>query len=147
MNAWAVAFGVLLLAGSARAQFEECVQPSSVPANLFDTIIEVASFDFGALDESVCQKITNKGVSTCKSQVKAAAKCFNRSLDASYEISIKQCNQLEDSTDRSECKAGVKTNKQEGKDEVETDKQEGLAECEGEFADELSAICDLGVGA
>lgn len=142
MRAFAVAllFG-LLLAGSARAQFDECVSPVAVPEDVFDTIIELASIDFGDLDSKVCQKITNQGVSTCKAQVKAAAKCENRSVDALYDIAVKQCNQLEDPEDRSDCKSGSKENKQGLKADTEAERSSALAVCEGDFAEALADAC------
>lgn len=136
-----VALGLLLFAGSARAQFEECLLPSQVPEEVFGTITDEAAFAFGELTDKVCKSIVKKGVSTCKAQVKTADKCFQRALDTNYAIAAKQCQQLEDSADRSECKAKVKSTRDEGKDEINSSKDLGLGLCDGNFALLLSADC------
>jgi hypothetical protein len=140
-----VALGLMLVAGSAHAQFDECVVPSSVPEAVFNTILDEASFGFGGVPDKVCNSIVKKGISTCKAQVKAAAKCFDRAFNANYAISVKQCQQLESSEDRSECKAESKAIRDDGKGEVELSKDSGLDICEGEFEESLSDACLLAV--
>jgi hypothetical protein len=139
------ALGFLLFAGSARAQFEECAFLPGVPEAVYDTIIDQASFDFGDLSDKVCNSIVKKGVSTCRTQVKAAAKCFDRAFAANYAIGVKQCQQLEDSGDRSECKAELKAIRDDGKDEIDSSKDSALAVCEGEFEAALSDDCLNGI--
>jgi hypothetical protein len=135
------ALAFMLVAGTAKAQFAECVVPSVVPDAVYDTILEEASFDFGDVSEKACNAIVKEAVKTCKAQVKAADKCFDRSLDSNYKIALKQCNELEDSGERADCKAGFKANRDDGKGEVELSKQEGLGTCDGVFAAALLDDC------
>lgn len=142
-TAFCVSLGLLLSAGSARAQaFTECVFPSNVPESVFFTILDQASSGFGTLPESVCHAIVKKGVATCKSQVKAAAQCFNRALAANYVIAVKQCQQLADPVDRAACKDDSQATRDGGKDEISASKADGIAVCEGEFAGALGANCE-----
>lgn len=136
-----VALGLLLFGGSARAQVQGCVLPDTVPIAVYNTIIDSADVDFGDLSEKVCKSIANKGVSTCNAQVKAADKCFRKAYDTNYEIAVKQCQQLDDSTDRADCKAEFKSIRDEGKDESADDKAEGLEICETDFAEALESAC------
>jgi hypothetical protein len=131
----------MLVSGSARAQFDECVQPEDVPEFVFETNYDQASFDFGDVEDKVCSSIVKEGVKTCKAQVKAAAKCFDRALDTNYKIALKQCQELEDSGARADCKAEFKATRDEGKGNVEISEQLGLAVCDDDFAEELSGIC------
>jgi hypothetical protein len=135
------ALGFMLVAGTARAQFDECVLPAAVPEFVFETILDQASFDFGNVSEKVCDGIVKEGIKTCKAQVKAAAKCYDRALDTNYKIALKQCNELEDSGERADCKAGFKANRDDGKSEVEVSKDSGLVVCDGEFEGALSNAC------
>jgi hypothetical protein len=138
------AFGFMLVAGSARAQFAECALPAAVPEFVFETILEEASFDFGDVSEKACNGIVKEGIKTCKAQVKAAAKCFDRALDTNYKIALKQCQELEDSEARADCKAGFKAERDDGKGDVELSKNSGLGVCDDEFEDALLSEC-LGV--
>jgi hypothetical protein len=140
-----VALGLVLFAGSARAQFQECVVPGAVPEAVFETILDQASFDFGDLSDKVCNSIVKKGLSTCRAQVKAAAKCYDRAFAANYAIAVKQCQQLETSEERADCKAESKSIRDEGKDDVDASKDSALAVCEGEFEAALSDNCLNGV--
>jgi hypothetical protein len=135
------ALGFLIVAASAHAQFDECVQPELVPEFVFETIYDQASFDFGDVEDKVCSSIVKEGVKTCKAQVKAAAKCFDRALDTNYKIALKQCQALESSEARDACKAEYKATRDEGKGNVEESEDLGLAICDDDFAEELSGIC------
>jgi hypothetical protein len=145
MKSWVAAFAFLVLAGQAHAQFQECIQPSSVPEDVYETILDQSSFDFGDLTEAVCESIVKKGVATCKAQVKAQAKCFTRSSALNLAIALKQCKQLEDAGERQACVADFKSVRDEINDNVEDDKLDGLAVCEGEFVFALADACALGV--
>jgi hypothetical protein len=145
MKSWVLAFAFLVLAGQARAQGNECVQPSTVPEGVYETITEEAAFDFGDVDASVCESIVKKAVATCKSQVKLQAKCYRKLAATNFEIAAKQCKQLVDPIDREDCKAFFKATKDEIDDDVELDKQEGLGVCEGAFAGELAGVCEFGI--
>jgi hypothetical protein len=135
------ALGFILVAGTARAQFAECVVPSEVPGGVYETILDEASFDFGNVSEKTCNAIVKEGVKTCKAQVKAAAKCYDRALDANYKIILKQCAELETSGERAECKGVFKEDRDLGKAEVELSEQAGLASCVGEFESALLNEC------
>lgn len=145
MKSFVIAFAFLLLAGQARAQYQECLQPSGVPESVYDTILDQSSFDFGAVTEAVCESIVNKAVATCKAQVKAQAKCYRRSTALNLAIALKQCKQLEDAGEREACVANFKAVREGINDDVETDKLEGLAVCEGEFVFALAEACAVGV--
>ena len=145
MKSWVMAFAFLVLAGQARAQYEECLQPSNVPEAVYDTILDQSSFDFGSVNEDVCNAIVKKGVATCKAQVKAQAKCFTRSTALNLAIALKQCKQLEDAGEREACVANFKAVRDEINDNVEADKLDGLAVCEGEFVFALAESCAVGV--
>lgn len=145
MKSWLVAFAVLVLAGQAHAQFLECRPPSSVPEDVYETILDQSSFDFGDLTEAVCESIVNKGVATCKAQVKAQAKCFARSAASNLAIALKQCKQREDAGDREACVANFKAVRDGIRAEIEADKLDGLEVCEGEFVFALAETCALGV--
>ena len=136
---------LIAFAGSASAQYDECTDPNSVPFDVFTTIVEESGFDFGDLSEGVCNSIAKQGEALCKSQVKASASCLSRSVDAVHSIAVKQCNQLEDPTERSTCKDDYKDYKQAAKDEIGSMKSDGLAVCAGEMADELLAACLDGI--
>ena len=130
-------------AGPASAQFNECVDPNDVPTSLLETIIEEAGFDFGDVSEQVCNQIANKGVSTCKAQVKGAVQCLERSVNSNRDIAVKQCNQLEN-PDRSECKSFFKEEREDGKELIKALKQYNLGVCDDDFADDLLLACLLG---
>lgn len=140
-----VALGLLLSAGSARAQIQGCVDPGNVPIAVYNTIIDNADVDFGDLSEKVCKSIVKKGVSTCKAQVKSAAKCFRKAYDTNYDIAVKQCQQLEDSSDRADCKSEFKMIRDAGKDDSEDDQASALDVCAEEFAPALEAACLDGI--
>jgi hypothetical protein len=138
------ALGFMLVAGTAKAQFAECVVPTIVPGEVFDTIVDQSSFNFGDTSEKACNGIAKEGVKTCKAQVKAADKCFDRALDTNYKIALKQCAELETAEDRADCKAGFKAERDDGKGEVELSKQNALTVCDGEFEAALLNEC-LGI--
>jgi hypothetical protein len=131
----------MLVAGTARAQFDECVLPAAVPEFVFETILDEASFDFGFVSDKTCKAIVKEGVKTCKAQVKAADKCFDRALDSNYKIAAKQCQELDSSEDRADCKNSFKANRDAGKSEVQLSTDSALAVCEGEFEGALSDAC------
>ena len=122
--------------------FAECVNPAAVPDLVLGSILEFGSLGFGELSEKVCNSIVDKGVSLCKSQVKTAAKCEDKSASKIQDILLKQCAQLSESSDRSECKAGVKGEVDAVKDEMNADKETGIASCEGSVADAIASACD-----
>ena len=138
------ALGLLLFAGSARAQFAECVDPTDVPEAVFETILSQAGFDFGSVSAKVCKGIVNKGVSTCKAQVKLSEKCFRRAYDTDYTISVKQCQQLS-KQDRSDCKSEAKSIRDEGKDDIKNSGKFAIGICEGEFDSALTDACENGI--
>jgi hypothetical protein len=140
-----IALALSFAAGSAHAQFAECTPIFGIPNDVLDTISEEAAPSFGDLSEQVCNGIAKKGTSTCKAQVKAADQCFRRAYDANYAIAVKQCQQLEDSTARSECKAEFKAIRDEGKSESEASKDAGIETCEDVFSLVLFDRCLLGV--
>jgi hypothetical protein len=131
----------MLVAGTARAQFAECVVPEDAAFAVYETIIDEASFDFGNVSEKACNAIVKEGVKTCKAQVKAAAKCYDRALDSNYKIILKQCAELETSDERAECKGVFKEERDTGKSEVDVSEQAGLASCVGEFESALLNDC------
>jgi hypothetical protein len=138
------ALGLVLFAGSARAQFGECVLPTNVPEAVFDTILDQAGFDFGSVSGKVCKSITNKGVSTCRTQVKAQERCFRKALEANYAISVKQCHQLGTKQERNDCRSDAKDTLKDGKSEIDDSKDDALDVCKNGFKDELDAACTNG---
>lgn len=137
----AMVLGLLFLASSARAQFEECTEPNAVPSAVFETITDQADLDFGDLSDKVCDSIVKKGLSTCKSQVKLAAKCWDKTLDTNYDIQLKQCNQLADSGDRADCKALYKADRNAFRSTIDSATASGLDICANQFAEGLSMSC------
>ncbi len=133
--------GFVLLAGSARAQFAECALPSDVPGSVLTTITMQGDLDFGGLTQSVCDSIVKKGISACKTQVKAAAKCGRSEAASIYGILVKQCAQIEDATERGLCKESAKTFLQYYLDGYDGDKQDGLDTCDALFATALNGAC------
>lgn len=140
-RAFAACLGFLLVAGSARAQFEECPIPSSVPEIVFFTIVETADLDFGALEQDVCDSIVKKGVAGCKAQTKLAAKCGQKAAATLYDIMVKQCAQIEDVALRTDCKESAKTFRTFNHDGYATSMAEGLEVCEVMFASALDDAC------
>ena len=130
----------LAIAGTANAQ---CEDPEDIPADLFENIFESAGFDFGDLPESTCNSITKKGVSTCKTLVKGAAKCLDQVNNANHDIAVKQCNELEN-PDKQNCKDEWKVIKESVKDDNKAEKDAAIDDCEGEFGDDLFGLCLLG---
>jgi hypothetical protein len=139
--------GVLVLVGSARAgiAFPECNTPQAVPDDVLAGILSNGSFDFGNLSAKTCNSIVNKGVSVCKAQVKLAANCNEKALAGTVDIVLKQCDQLANSMDRSDCKAGTKSEQSSIKDSIKASQSLGLTECEGTFELSLSDACTNGV--
>jgi hypothetical protein len=136
--------GFLLVADAAQAQFLECVEPTDVPDRVLNTILEEASFIFGAVEDKVCTSIVKEGVKTCKAQVKGAAKCLGLASITNYKIQLKQCQELEDPQARADCKAEFNATRDLGKAKIEEVKNDGLVICEDSFAEELSDAC-LGI--
>lgn len=139
-----LALGLLVVAGSARAQFGECVLPTNVPEAVFETILDQAGFDFGSVSGKVCKSITNKGVSTCRTQVKAQERCFRKALETNYTISVKQCQQLGTKQERNDCKSDARDALKEGKSEIDDSKDDALNVCKNTFKDELDDACTNG---
>ena len=81
------------------------------------TILDDGAFGFGTLSEKVCNGIVKKGVSLCKSQVKLARKCNDKTLSSLNDTMLKQCAQLTDPADRADCKDGVKGDVKSAKDD------------------------------
>jgi hypothetical protein len=133
--------GLLLVSGSARAQFDECIGISLVPNAILSTIFNEASINFGEASEKVCAGVVKDGVKVCKAQVKAAAKCFVRSQDANYSIALKQCQALESPDARVECKAEFKALRSARRSEVEELLGIVFARCSVSFAGTLSDLC------
>jgi hypothetical protein len=125
--------------------FSSCNAPGTVPEDVLATLEILTGDLFGEVDESVCQKVVDKGVKLCKSQVKAAAKCWDKDNDTVEKIAVKQCKQLVDSEDRQACKESFELQEEGIDDFVDADREDGLAECEGDFAEELAADCALGL--
>jgi hypothetical protein len=141
LTAFGAVLGLLLVSGSARAQFDECAQPVAVPDFVFDTIIDQATLEFGVVEDKVCNSIVKEGVKICKAQVKASSKCFDRAADANYKIALKQCQTLEIPEDRAACKSNYKAFRDSIKSAVAESEQSGLAICDEDFADDLSQAC------
>jgi hypothetical protein len=135
------ALGLLLIAGSARAQGDECVVPTSVPNEVLDTILDQASFDFGEVSEKACSGIVKDGVKACKAQVKGADKCWTRIFDMIYSISVKQCQEFATSELRAGCKAEAKGVRDSDKADMVFVKEVALTDCETTFAEDLSDAC------
>ena len=139
--------GLLLVSGSARAgfsNFNECFNPLTIPVTVYNTIVN-QSFQFGALSQKVCNSITKKGVALCKSQVKLASKCNDKTAKSDYVIQVKQCNQIADSGDRTACKTGSKGDLDFIKSTNKSNESDAVAECRGEFEAALQDACMNGV--
>ena len=140
-RAFCACLGFLFVAGSARAQFEECPLPSDVPEAVFMTMSVQADLDFGGLTQQVCDSIVKKGVGTCRAQVKTAAKCGHKAADGIYQIMLKQCAQIEDAAERADCKLGAKTFRDFNRDGYDGSRDDGLTVCDGLFAQALNDAC------
>lgn len=150
IRALSVGLGLVLLAGSARAgdgftNFEECESPTSVPGQVLGTILDDGSLGFGELSEKVCNSITNSGVSLCKTQVKAAAKCNEKTNKALYDIIVKQCKQLDNDDLRSACKSAAKNDLDFVKTANKDNQTFGLNDCESGIEASLLDACLNGV--
>jgi hypothetical protein len=121
----------------------QCADPDDVPAELLGSIFEEAGIGFGELDENVCNKIAKKGVSTCRSLVKSAAKCLNQVADTHNSITATQCNEL-DNPERGQCKNEAKDNRDAARAEAENLQNANLTVCETEFNEDLLGLCLLG---
>lgn len=134
--------GFLLLAGSARAQFDECGPlPADVPEAVFGTIADMAAMDFGTLSQKTCDGIVKRGVAGCKAQVKASNKCAHKTIASLYDILSAQCAQIVDAVARASCKDGVKGFPDFYNDGFDSSAQDGLAVCDGMFAVALNGAC------
>ena len=150
IRALGAGLGLLLLAGPARAglsftNFIECANPLAVPNDVLGTLENDGSFGFGSLSEKVCKSIVKKGVSLCKSQVKLAVKCNAKTLNSLNSILLKQCAQLTDAADRSDCKVGVKDDVSSVKAANKSNQGTALSLCEMDFADQLASDCANGI--
>lgn len=142
--------GLPVLTGVARAgasftNFDECSDPTAVPDDVFVTIAVDAGFDFGDLPEKTCKSITKKGVSTCKTQVKSAAKCNDVTAKSNYDITAKQCAQLDGSDNRKACKSAAKNLMQLIRSLNKANRQNGLDDCVAGFEAQLQDACINGV--
>lgn len=135
------AVGFLLLAGSARAQFEECPIPAEVPTTVYTTIASNADLDFGGLSQSVCDGIVKRGVAMCKVHVKGAAKCGQRSAAAIFDMLMKQCAQVADPLDRAACKESARTFRAFYVGGYASSRDDGLAICDTDFPVWVNAAC------
>jgi len=137
--------GFLVLAGTARAQYEECPLPQNIPVAVYDSILAEANTYFGDLSQKTCDSIVKTGVATCKAQVKTAYKCGAKTANSNYAILVKQCATLADPMDRANCKDGAKTlrdyNLNGYKASMDDDATGGLAICDAEFVAALNAEC------
>jgi hypothetical protein len=114
---------------------------STVPGYVLDTIVGPASFDFGNSTPKTCDAIVEKAVSGCKAQVKIADQCYRRAFDTNYAIALKQCEQLEEPSERRDCKAEYKSIRDAGKEQSRESKNDTFAMCEGDFATTLETLC------
>jgi hypothetical protein len=138
------AFAFAGQAGAGVSSFQECVDPNDVPDHVLTTLVQQAGFDFGDSSEQTCNHVASKGASTCKAQVKGAAKCLDRALDGNYDVGIKQCNQLDD-PDKSDCKDEFKTTRQNGRAEVDQLREYNLGRCGDDFEIDLFNLCLMGI--
>lgn len=150
IRALGTGLGLLFLAGSARAgvsftSFAECEDPSTVSNVVLGTILDDGSVGFGTLSAKVCNSIVKKGVGLCKGQVKLAAKCNDKTLASLNDILLKQCDQLGNATQRSDCKTGVKGEVKSVKDDNKANKELGLSSCDTTFSTNLADACENGV--
>lgn len=142
--------GFLLLAGSARAQYAECLLPVNVPEAVYMSITNQAGLYFADLPQETCDAVVKKGVANCKAQVKAAYKCAVKTASSHYAILLKQCATRTDPMERADCKEGAKTlrdfNVDGYRNSMEDPDEGGLAVCEGIFAFALNGACmDLAI--
>jgi hypothetical protein len=144
MNArgWILALALTLLATPAWAQFQECPNIEDVPESLYFTIVNNADVLFGDLSDGVCNGIVNQGKAACRAQSNAAASCFKRSVNANYDIQIKQCEQREDSSDRALCKEEMKDSRNAAREEIDSARSNALAVCDDQFVNALRNTCE-----
>lgn len=140
--------GFLLLAGSARAQYGECLLPEDVPEAVYESITAQADPYFGALTQKTCDSIVKRALANCKAQVKAAYKCGVKTAASNYEVMLKQCATLMDAMDRADCKEGAKTLRDFNVDGYRNSMQNdamptlgGLAICDDQFVIALDGAC------
>jgi hypothetical protein len=136
---------LLALAGAARAQFSECVDPNEVGSEAVDSIVEGASSMFGDLPQEVCDRIVSRGYKLCVSQAKAAAKCHSRSVAAHLAMSLRQCAEVVDDEERALCKLFARENRDEELENNRIRLGAGLVTCSTIFREELEMLCLLGV--
>jgi hypothetical protein len=140
------ALGLMLFARGVQAQgtFGGCVQPGAVPGALFGTIVDDAGFGFGSVSAKVCKNIVNRGVSTCRKQVKAAGRCLDQTYDSNFYISVKQCAQLPKS-ERKGCNDAAKSTRNAGKSDSKASQKAALSDCKADFKQALTDACNNGV--
>lgn len=140
---------VLLLAGPGRAgvfgSFSECENPANVWLSALDSIASFSSFEFGNLSAKVCNGIVNKGISNCRTQTNAAAKCNEQTASSNHAIQVKQCEQLATRQDRSDCKSSAKGVLKSIKASNKANRSSGLDACKNEFAAALLDDCVNGI--
>lgn len=140
---------VLLLAGSACAgeftNFAECSNPAVVPNDVMSSILTFAASEFGNTPEKTCNSVTKKGVSICKVQVKAAAKCNTKTANSNYDIEVKQCATLNTGDQRSACKNAAKALRSAILGFNKSNQSAGLNDCAASFEAQLQNFCINGV--
>jgi hypothetical protein len=132
---------VLLLAPRAFAQGQECDEPDGLAESVYFTILDEADGSFGEVSDAACNAIVKKGVALCNAQVKAARKCYLRSIAAVYEIQLKQCKRIADPALREACKTGAKSDRTFQRQDVEEDTLFGLQVCAEDFVAALLGQC------
>jgi hypothetical protein len=130
-----LSLGILLVAGAfalapatAHAQWTNpvCMDAEEIPALFVG--------EFAGLDN--CESLCKKTASYCKKFVKDAASCEKVNNGGSWYFFNKlECEQIEDSAERKECKQFVNQAEKEVKQGIESEKDEALANCQDYQAD------------
>lgn len=137
--------GLVMLAGTAQAQVNECLLPENVPGAVHTTIQNRSDISFGSLSQKICDGIVKRGVALCKAQTKANAKCYLNALAGNLAIQIRECSDIGDPTMRKSCVASHKADRASAAATVRGSLAIGLTACETSFAAALNDTCINGV--
>jgi hypothetical protein len=127
-------------AGEARAQLDECIAPSDVPAKLTTDMVLSFGGIFGTLETSMCVKLVAGAVKSCQAAARRAVPCHVSWQRGMYKARVLLCNRFED-PERRDCRDAVKADFQSETADVKDDRDLALLDCDGTFKGNLLEAC------
>jgi hypothetical protein len=120
-----------LTTGAGAAHAQACGQPDEVPAELFDTYVELLAAWF-PLDEAQCDKLAKDALATCRRAVSAEAGCWAQLVKGVTKGGKVACKAQ--GPDEDECNAAVFAEIGGAEVAIEASELEGHVACEAEAA-------------